>query len=226
MRRIGMYESDPDGDEGFLGRLKAAVSQLTSRLGGGRGQQALPMSQHRGVGGSVVPYQERRQQLVRARRQHSSYALIFVVVLLVLVAGIFYGLTWAMGSLGSGASTARATATVQPNPTADGAQAQAAGTPVVVVLPTAGPGGSVPSPAPSPGAGGPAAAGASPVATPGGQRTYTVKAGDSPNAIARQFGVTAEALMRANNVTDPTRLRVGQELVVPAPSPVTTPVSR
>ena len=43
-----------------------------------------------------------------------------------------------------------------------------------------------------------------------------VKRGDTLWAIARQFGVTLEALQQANpEVTDPTKLRVGQTLVIP-----------
>lgn len=46
--------------------------------------------------------------------------------------------------------------------------------------------------------------------------TYTVQRGDTPISIARQLGVSAEDLMRVNNISDPRRLFVGQELIVPA----------
>lgn len=47
---------------------------------------------------------------------------------------------------------------------------------------------------------------------------YVVKKGDTLWAIARQFGITVEALQEANpEVTDPKKLRIGQELVIPAP---------
>ena len=45
--------------------------------------------------------------------------------------------------------------------------------------------------------------------------TYTLQAGDTLFRIATQYGVTVDAIMRANNVTDPTRLRVGQILLIP-----------
>jgi LysM repeat protein len=54
---------------------------------------------------------------------------------------------------------------------------------------------------------------------PSGQQTYIVQAGDIPETIAAQFGITADALMAANGITDPTSLQVGQELVIPAPPP-------
>ncbi len=45
--------------------------------------------------------------------------------------------------------------------------------------------------------------------------SYTVQANDSPSSIAAQFGVTAEAIMEANGITDPTALVVGQVLIIP-----------
>ena len=44
---------------------------------------------------------------------------------------------------------------------------------------------------------------------------YTVQAGDTPGAIANRFDVSTQELMRANNISDPRRMRVGQELVIP-----------
>jgi LysM repeat protein len=52
----------------------------------------------------------------------------------------------------------------------------------------------------------------------GASTTYTVKAGDTPSGIARQFGITSRELMAANNITDARRLYVGRELVVPQQS--------
>ncbi len=45
--------------------------------------------------------------------------------------------------------------------------------------------------------------------------TYVVAPGDNPSTIARRLGVGTQELMRANNISDPTRMRVGQVLVVP-----------
>ncbi|EIQ00079.1 LysM repeat-containing protein [Opitutaceae bacterium TAV1] len=52
--------------------------------------------------------------------------------------------------------------------------------------------------------------------------TYTVKSGDTLGAIAKQHGVKVGAIAAANNITDPKKLRVGQELKIPgaaAPAP-------
>jgi LysM repeat protein len=51
-----------------------------------------------------------------------------------------------------------------------------------------------------------------------GEQTYTVQEGDFPESIAAQFGITAEELMAANGITDPTSLHVGDVLIIPAPS--------
>src|SRR5256885_15392133 len=100
MRRPGPIGADPDPGDTLIERLRSASSRLFGRLGNDSPQQALPLSRYRGQTGPVLPYHERRQLLLRSRRrQHSSYALVFIIVLLVLVAGIFYGLTWALGGL-------------------------------------------------------------------------------------------------------------------------------
>jgi len=44
---------------------------------------------------------------------------------------------------------------------------------------------------------------------------YTVRPGDSLYALARRFGTTVEELARLNQIADPTRLVIGQSLVVP-----------
>lgn len=49
------------------------------------------------------------------------------------------------------------------------------------------------------------------------QTTYTVQEGDSLLGIAQQFGVTVEALMAANNISNADLLRVGDELIIPGP---------
>ena len=45
--------------------------------------------------------------------------------------------------------------------------------------------------------------------------TYKVAKGDNPYKIAKHLGVTAQALLEANNITDPTKLQIGQVLKVP-----------
>lgn len=76
----------------------------------------------------------------------------------------------------------------------------------------------------------PAAAG-NPVATatssnpspaPAGSLTHTVVAGDTLGNIARQYNVAVGAIATANNITDPKKLRVGQELRIPGAARATS----
>lgn len=55
-----------------------------------------------------------------------------------------------------------------------------------------------------------------PTATQPTVRVYTVRRGDTLYSIARRFGVTLEALMAANNLTN-YNIAVGQQLRIPAP---------
>jgi LysM repeat protein len=58
---------------------------------------------------------------------------------------------------------------------------------------------------------------------------YVIAAGDTLLPIARQYGVTVEEIQEANGITDPRRLRIGQEIVIPVrpgegePTPIPTP---
>jgi LysM repeat protein len=45
--------------------------------------------------------------------------------------------------------------------------------------------------------------------------TYVVQSGDIPLSIAAQFDVPVEILLAANDIIDPTRLQIGQELTIP-----------
>jgi len=46
---------------------------------------------------------------------------------------------------------------------------------------------------------------------------YVVQAGDSLSGIAAQAGVSVDALLTLNNLSDPNRLEVGQVIILPAP---------
>ncbi|MFZ9963704.1 MAG: LysM peptidoglycan-binding domain-containing protein [Terrimicrobiaceae bacterium] len=63
-------------------------------------------------------------------------------------------------------------------------------------------------PAPAP------AAPATDKSSAGGQ-SYVVAKGDNPYSIAKKFKVTQEALMKANNIDDPRKLKIGQKLAIP-----------
>lgn len=79
----------------------------------------------------------------------------------------------------------------------------------LVAEPTAAPAVAIPSPAPS------VAPSPSPVAD---FQTYVVKSGDTPVAIAQQFHIKVDDLLKANNITDPRSLQVGQTLRIPSAS--------
>lgn len=53
--------------------------------------------------------------------------------------------------------------------------------------------------------------------------TYMIKAGDTLSVIARAHGVTVEALAEANNISDPSLIRVGQILIIPVVAAEATP---
>ena len=54
-----------------------------------------------------------------------------------------------------------------------------------------------------------------PAAPPPTEVTYIVEAGDGLSLIAERFGTTVEAIMERNGLTDPQRIFVGQELIIP-----------
>lgn len=53
-------------------------------------------------------------------------------------------------------------------------------------------------------------------AAPAPGTTYTVQPGDTLFSIANRFGITSQAIVNANNLTNPDRLSVGQQLIIPA----------
>jgi LysM repeat protein len=70
------------------------------------------------------------------------------------------------------------------------------------------------SPSPSPSAGGTPSASPSPSATP---LAYVVKKGDRLNDIAARFGVSADAIVALNHLSDPNHIEIGQVLLIPVP---------
>lgn len=65
-------------------------------------------------------------------------------------------------------------------------------------------------PNPNPGGGTPTA----PPAT--AQRKHQVRSGENPTAIARKYGITLQKLYAANPGLNPSKLQIGQELIIPA----------
>jgi LysM repeat protein len=54
------------------------------------------------------------------------------------------------------------------------------------------------------------------------QQTYTVQEGDTLSTIAQEHGTTVEAIVAANEIEDPNRIQLGQELVIPPAAPEAT----
>jgi len=50
-----------------------------------------------------------------------------------------------------------------------------------------------------------------------GESTYIVKTRDTLSSIARQFGVSVQALQQRNNLADPGDIKIGQQLIIPVP---------
>ena len=127
----------------------------------------------------------------RVGGQAALIALMVVAFLLLIVARTSSPST---PLAGAGAS-ASGLAVVSPTPQA---------TPSPVASPTASAGPSA-TPRPTP----------KPTAGPNRQR-YKVKSGDTLSAIAIKFGTTLKVLKRINHITDPTLIRPGQVILVPA----------
>ena len=45
--------------------------------------------------------------------------------------------------------------------------------------------------------------------------TYTIKKGDTPETIAARYGISKQALLKANPGVKETRLQIGQKLAIP-----------
>lgn len=58
-------------------------------------------------------------------------------------------------------------------------------------------------------------AGGSGAAPGGSQRMHTVASGETLYGIAQRYGVTVQAIINANNLANPDRLSIGQQLIIP-----------
>ena len=67
----------------------------------------------------------------------------------------------------------------------------------------------------------PSPASTTPVPTPAPD-VYVVQPGDSLSTIAFQFGVSVDLLAETNGIEDANVIKVGQELVIPGPTPIVT----
>lgn len=53
------------------------------------------------------------------------------------------------------------------------------------------------------------------LAAPEGGEVYTVQAGDTLMIIAQRYGITINDIVQANNLSNPNRLDIGQQLIIP-----------
>lgn len=60
---------------------------------------------------------------------------------------------------------------------------------------------------------------------PHSEVTHTVQDGDTLYDIAQLYGVTVEAIVAANRLTDPTAISIGQVLIIPDPAYTPAPVT-
>ncbi|MCA9932524.1 MAG: LysM peptidoglycan-binding domain-containing protein [Anaerolineales bacterium] len=66
----------------------------------------------------------------------------------------------------------------------------------------------------------PSTAAPTPEPAPEGSTTYTVQSGDSLYFIASRFGISLSALISANNITNPSLVYPGLQLIIPNPATV------
>jgi len=174
----------------------------------------MPTAQYRPA--PVEHWSQRRQlghyqRPVRRGGGHNATTLVIVVILIGLGVLLLYAVSsWLnSGTTSRNATPTPAAAAVSPTPATvvqgPAASPAALPSPQGVVLGTPGTvviQGQPPTPEPPPGA----------------RRTHRVAQGDTLAKIAQQYGTSVDAIMRANNFTDRGRiLRVGEELVIPAP---------
>lgn len=125
-------------------------------------------------------------------------AMTGATVLVVATAGA------ALSTRGFGLMTSASVPTPGPSGAADDPTLRATQSPSAVPTATAT-ARAVTTPTPLP-------ATATPRSTP---HTYVAQAGDSLSSIAARFGVTTQALMAANGLTNPNLINIGQVLVIP-----------
>ena len=66
---------------------------------------------------------------------------------------------------------------------------------------------------------------ATPTARPDGAVVHIVQEGDTLGAIALQYGLTVDEILKLNGLADPNVVSVGQEIVIAVPEATTTPIA-
>ncbi len=66
---------------------------------------------------------------------------------------------------------------------------------------------------------------AAPAAEAWSGKTHELAPGETLTRVSSQYGVSVDALQQANEITDPTKIRAGQTLKIPASMPTAAPVA-
>lgn len=128
------------------------------------------------------------------RLDRNTFTLLLAGALIVLVVILFLALSWVLGYGGSSSSA-------KPTPTT-----------IPLTNPGPAPKPAIPPPLPSPSPQVSVSVQSTPV------RVHVVESGDTLNRIAAKFGVTVDALMQANNITDRNKIiRIGDRMNIPEP---------
>ncbi len=146
------------------------------------------------------------------RCEDPAYAVpsprLFRGVMLTSLVAVLLGLWIVLKSSGASEPTSPPVASPQPS--------------VAAALPSAAPSPGPPSPQPfltaSPGPSPSISASPRPSPTPALARRYIVGPGDNPSAIAEKCGVTTADIVGLNPDLNPTRMQIGQELLIPIES--------
>ena len=116
-----------------------------------------------------------------------------------------------------GTTTAEASPTASPtatvSPTIEATPTEVVETPTPTPTKTATPPAPAPTETPTP------TPAPTPTPTPIAGFTYTVQWGDTLFSIARRFGTTVEAIAELNKLSDPRKIRAGQQLIIPGKAP-------
>ena len=140
----------------------------------------------------------------RAGRRLARIALILLALIGTVLVGLLIGAGLAAQLVSRDGTT--------PAPSALAGDASPP-TAVVSATPT------MPSPSPTPSAAASASPepSATPDPSPSGPVIHVVEVGQNLTMIAQRYGVTVAALKKANSITDPNLIFVGQKLVIPLP---------
>ena len=138
----------------------------------------------------------------RRRRDRTVPFLLGAMAVVLLVVGLFLVVIWFTGDSPPALPAFLRSDTETPEPTSTPRPATATPEPSLT-----------PEPSETP--------------TPSGPLTYIVEEGDSLASIGEQFGVSADQLIAANNLADPSNIGVGSQLIIPDPDsdlPTETPL--